>query len=529
MPPLASMSISAQRKLLAEGLKHQKSRRFAEAQRSYHQVLKANPGNSDALNLMGTLALEARQHQDAARLFGAANRLVPASPVYLNNLGLALLALKDFAGASGVFSKVLELDPKSVDALCNMGAVEKALNRTEDAMRQFERAVSLAPHNSRALLGLADILTAAGEMDRATRLCREVVATEPDNAAAFVALAAAHRFTENDPEPAAMASLSRRLTQQGRGYPAFLHAAGKASADLGRHDEAFEHFAAAKALTSREFDLGDHVRRHDEVIRLFTPQFFAARADFGISDTSSIFIVGMPRSGTTLVEQICSSHSAVSGAGELAGIGQIARELGAAERDPAIFSTLVNRMTVEQSREIAGLYLKQLRLAGGAATHITDKMPHNFEQLGLIALLFPKARVIHCMRDPVDNCVSCFTHHFNENHGYNADLAVLGHYYREYRRLMAHWREVLPLPMLDFSYEALVDSQESRTRELIAFLGLEWEDACLDFHQTERLVKTPSRWQVRQPIYRSSVKQWKRYEQHLSPLFESLGSLAVTS
>ena len=529
MPPLASMSASAQRKLLAEGLKHQKLRRFAEAQQCYQQVLRANPGNPDALNLMGTLALEARQHQDAAKLFGTAARLVPTSTVYLHNLGLALLALKDFAGASGVLSKALELNAKSVDALCNLGAVQKALNRTDEAKQLFERAVLLAPRNSRALLGLADILTASGDMDRATQLCREVIAAEPDNAAAFIALAAAHRFAESDPEPAAMAALSSRLTRQGRGHPAFLHATGKTLTDLGRHDEAFEHFAAAKALASREFDLSDYVKRHDEVIRLFTPEFFAAHSGFGVSGASPIFIVGMPRSGTTLAEQICSSHSSVSGAGELASIGQIAHELGASERDPAIFSTLVSRMTVEQSREIAGLYLKQLRLAGGATSRVTDKMPHNFEQLGLIALLFPDARVIHCTRDPIDNCMSCFTHHFNENHGYNTDLAVLGQYYREYRRLMAHWRKVLPLPMLDFSYEALIENQEGRTRELISFLGLQWEDACLDFHKTERLVKTPSRWQVRQPIYRSSIKQWKRYEQHLGPLFESLGDLAVTS
>jgi len=183
-------------------------------------------------------------------------------------------------------------------------------------------------------------------------------------------------------------------------------------------------------------------------------------------------------------------------------------------------------MSADQSRRIGSIYLERLA-AFGPGARITDKMPHNFEHLGLIALLFPKARVIHCMRDPIDNCVSCFTHHFNENHGYNTDLAVLGRYYREYRRLMAHWREVLPIRMLDFSYEALIADQEGKSRELIDFLELEWEEACLDFHKTERLVKTPSRWQVRQPIYSSSVKGWKKYQAHLGPLFESLGEMAV--
>jgi hypothetical protein len=231
----------------------------------------------------------------------------------------------------------------------------------------------------------------------------------------------------------------------------------------------------------------------------------------------------MPRSGTTLTEQIASSHSRVGGAGELRTLGDLMRRLAGRGG----YAEALAGLTRGQSRDLARNYLEALRQIGGPGERITDKMPHNFEDLGLIALLFPNARVVHCMRDPLDTCLSCFTHHFSENHGYNTDLSVLGQYYREYRRIMQHWREVLPLRMLDFSYEALIADQEGKSRELIAFLGLEWEDACLAFHANDRLVSTPSRWQVRQPIYTSSVKGWKKYEKHLGPLFEALGELAV--
>ena len=373
------------------------------------------------------------------------------------------------------------------------------------------------------MLGLADVLVDLGQPAEATALYREALSLDASLVPAFVGLALARRFEPGDPEPARMLELLDSSEKDQQLVSQLRHSAGKAQADLGNYDAAFHLFAAAKGDATRAFSLSTHTIRHDELVERLTPRFFEERKGYGVESEAPVFILGMPRSGTTLTEQIASSHSRVGGGGELGAIGDLMRILANGRSHAEALLSL----TQAQSRDLARNYLETLARVGGPGLRITDKMPHNFEHLGLIALLFPKARVIHCMRDPIDNCVSCFTHHFNENHGYNTDLAVLGRYYREYRRLMAHWREVLPIRMLDFSYEALIADQEGKSRELIDFLELEWEEACLDFHKTERLVKTPSRWQVRQPIYSSSVKGWKKYQAHLGPLFESLGEMAV--
>jgi hypothetical protein len=255
----------------------------------------------------------------------------------------------------------------------------------------------------------------------------------------------------------------------------------------------------------------------------FTPAFFAERRGvFGSPSDVPVFIVGMQRSGTTLTEQIAASHPQVYGAGELEHIRRIAGMIKIGRPE-----STVRQLTSADSLALAGDYLRKVREIGGDALRIVDKMPHNFQYLGLIAILFPKARIIHCTRDPMDNCVSCFTQSFTGHHGYNTDLRQLGLYYREYRRLMDHWRRVLPIPMLEIDYEEMVADQETQSRRLIDFLGLDWDPACLNFHETDRSVQTASRWQVRQPIYKTSVKRWKDYEKHLGPLKKALGELAA--
>lgn len=512
---------------LKAGVALQQNRRFAEAEYQYQSVLRRNPRHPDALNLMGTLALEARQPAQAIAYFEKALKALPRQAGYLNNLGTALMAARDYPAAAQQFQRALIYEPGLVDALCNLARVQKLLNQSDAALASYEKALALAPKLDKAALGLADVRRDRGEMAEATDLYRQVIARGAEQVQAMVGLAAAHRFTPSDPEPALM----REVLGAGLDDPQWRiglgHALGKAEADLGHHDAAFDAFAAAKAEAGRSFDLAPLTSRYDAMIAGLDAAFFAGRRDFGLDSEQPVFIVGMPRSGTTLTEQICASHSQVSGAGELQTLGAIALELGAADRNPETYVKLLHRMSAAQSREIAAIYLKQLQGFGGGGARITDKMPHNFEQLGLIALLFPRARVIHCRRAPVDTCFSCFTHPFNDGHGYNTDLATLGRYYREYRRLTDHWQQALPNPPFDSVYEELVADQAGRSRALVAHLGLQWEPGVLDFHRSERLVKTPSRWQVRQPIYRSSVRGWQPYEAHLGPLIDALGDLAA--
>jgi len=189
------------------------------------------------------------------------------------------------------------------------------------------------------------------------------------------------------------------------------------------------------------------------------------------------------------------------------------------------FQEVMTALTQGKCEELAARYLTELDRHSRTALRVVDKMPHNFLLLGFIALLFPKARIIHCRRDPMDNCVSCYTHRFNKAHGYSTDMKTLGLYYREYRRLMEHWRKVLPLKMFELDYEEMISDQATMSRRLIDFVGLDWDDACLNFHETERTVRTLSRWQVRQPIYTSSVQRWRKYDEFLGPLKEGLGDL----
>jgi hypothetical protein len=289
---------------------------------------------------------------------------------------------------------------------------------------------------------------------------------------------------------------------------------------------AIRHFTKAKAISGNDFDIDLHTRLYDSFIHTFDAGFFEARQAFGNPSDRPVFIVGMPRSGTTLTEQICASHRGIYGAGELPIIRLLAAELGFDQLDPTIFTKAMGALTPQKAKDLGSKYLGYLKKRNDKAIRVIDKMPHNFELLAFISLVLPNARVVHCMRDPMDNCTSCFMHNFSDAHGYNADLAKLGQYYRQYDRLMNHWAKVLPIAIHDMQYERTVADLETQARGLIAFLGVEWDAACLQFHETERTVRTPSRWQVRQPIYSTSVERWKLYGDALDPLRAALGPLA---
>jgi hypothetical protein len=292
---------------------------------------------------------------------------------------------------------------------------------------------------------------------------------------------------------------------------------------LRRFDDAFEHFRQANELSGAAFDSKRGVAATDRLIDTFSADFLAGRSGFGDPSERPIFIVGMPRSGTTLTEQIVASHPKICGAGELETMFHMVDAVpglaGANKRYPEC----VRDLTQASARDLARRYLVELNRYSRTAVRITDKMPHNFDKLGLISLMFPRARIIHCRRDPIDTCLSCFMHEFHKQHTYNCDLASLGLYYREYERLMAHWRTALPIALFELRYEDLVADQEAVSRALIEFCGLPWDDRCLEFHRADRSVQTPSAWQVRQPIYTKSVERWRKYQRHLGPLIEVLG------
>jgi len=289
--------------------------------------------------------------------------------------------------------------------------------------------------------------------------------------------------------------------------------------DADRYDEAFAAYdranclyRATRAAQGDRFDASGLRHQVDETIATFTADFFAARAGWGASSDLPVFILGMPRSGTSLVEQIAASHSQIFGAGELREIGEITASLGPAAN-----------WGEDAALRLAERHLERLRTLDGAAARIIDKLPDNIFQLGSIATLFPRARIVFCRRDARDIGLSCFFQKFAAGHlTFSYDLADCGRRIKETERIAEHWRRTLSLPMLDLDYERLVADLEGESRRLIAFLGLDWEPACLDFHRTARAVQTASSWQVRQPLFDRSAGRWRHYEGHLAPLLEAL-------
>ena len=394
------------------------------------------------------------------------------------------------------------------------------------AVENYKQVLALVPDSAATWSELGTALRSLGRFDEAVNCFRHALVLKPHLADAYRNLALGEQLSADNSELASIAGLvdATDLAIEDRSTAAF--ALGKALDDAGRFDEAFaayeranSMYRAARAAAGDWFDAVALSRQVDEIIAAFTPDFFAKVAGWGIRSEVPVFIVGMPRSGTSLVEQIAASHSRVFGAGELLHIGRMYGDLG----PPTDGHGSELRWEEAVIRRTAGGHLRRLREIGSDAERVIDKMPDNVLCLGLVATLYPQARIIFCRRDPRDIALSCFFQKFTPGMlGFSYDLADCGRRQVQIDRLIGHWRRVLPLPMLEVDYEKLVADLAGESQKLVSFLGLEWEPACLEFHRTQRTVATASSWQVRQPLYDRSVGRWRNYERHLEPLLRAL-------
>jgi len=298
-------------------------------------------------------------------------------------------------------------------------------------------------------------------------------------------------------------------------------ALGKAYEDLGNYDKSMEFVIEATQLKrdSYDYSIAESREQFDRIRQVFSPDFFSSHRDSGDPDRTPIFILGMPRSGTSLVEQILASHPDVYGAGELKDLGRVLASLRTSDRHrPSIIPQELLELDVKAFAGLGKQYIDRIRGYSADAKFIIDKMPGNFLRIGFIRTILPNARVIHCTRNPMDNCLSILKTHLKHSHGYANDMSELGQYYRMYLELMDYWRDTLPGFVYDQSYEDMVKSDKEQINNLLQHCGLDWNDACLDFHKTRRKVQTASNTQVRRPIYKDSVQLWKRYERQLEPL-----------
>jgi tetratricopeptide (TPR) repeat protein len=488
-------------------------RQREEAVASYRQALRLNPRYVDALNNLGNVLRELGARSEALSLYTQAAELDPKRAESHCNLGNILVELGRIEEGAECFRRALVLRPDWPLAHLSLATALRLQRRTADAQRSCRAALAIDPNYAEAVSLLGELRADLGQFSQARELFRRAVAINPDFVFAFAAMASHRKMTSDDVAwlEGAQTLLARRPTLADEISLRF--ALGKYFDDVGRYDEAFDHYRRANELSKRHgrgYDGAKFARRVDEIVRCFDTGFVRRGLPQAASSELPVFVVGMPRSGTSLTEQILASHPAVSGAGELTfwDAAFDAHEKAELEGDVGAY---LSKMT--------GDYLGFLTASSGGAQRVIDKMPANFLYLGLIHAAFPRARIIHMQRHPMDTCLSIYFQHFFNMSPYANDLDDLVHYYGEYRRVTDHWRSVLPATaLLEIPYEALIEDQEGWTRRMVEFIGLPWDPKCLDFHQTERVVATASKWQVRQKIYAASVGRRKNYSKFLGPL-----------
>jgi len=533
--------------------------RAAEAVAAYRETLAGDAdfpearGNlAGALREVGNQNLEAGQWQAAATAYEEALEIGPDSRAVRNNLGNALRNLGQTENAIEQFGKALVVDPDYAAAHNSLGNILEDLGQPQRAIESYQRALAATPdftaalnnmgnalraidqadaaieHYARALVVDPDFLDAhfnlghahkeAGAFTEAEACYRRVLELAPDHGGAYRHLASMNALPEGGEALGVILELLGRdnLADMERAELAF--AAGKAFDDAGDAERSFDMYLAGNAAKRRTFayDPADDAALFQRIQSVFTSSLFDGGANSGDDDPAPIFIVGMPRSGTSLVEQILASHPHVHGAGELMVMTEIAGDCGHPDT--------VAGFAADDLQRLGARYITRVRGHAGDAPRITDKMPHNFLYLGLIRLILPSARIIHCTRAPEATCLSLFKTLFTDRLDFAYDLRELGAYWGLYANLMAHWQSVLPGGLFEISYEALVTDQRTETQRLLKYLDLPWDDACLSFHRSARRVTTASNVQVRRPMYADAVDGWRKYERLLGPLFEALPS-----
>jgi len=514
------------------GTVYQAQGQLQQAAVCYRHAIKLKADYSEAHNNLGVMLTALGKAAEAVTHYECALKADPAHASAHNNLGNALMALGRTQEAVTHYERALALDPAHANAHNNLGNICKNQGDFEAALAHFQRALELDPGHAGVLTNLANIWKERGDFAAALDHYDRAIAIRPDYAEAHFHRAEIQHFQPGDAELAALEVLTAKQEAAGGKSPFIHFALAKALEDSGDYARAFEHFRKGNALRRRQIQYDEPLvlKIFERTRKIFSRDTLSLLAGAGDASAAPVFIVGMPRSGSTLIEQILASHPQVQGLGELPHLSIAVREVLTAGDSQVQYPECVPALDGAVLRRLGAAYLNRLPALAGGKTRSVDKNLANFFRIGLIRLILPNARIIHAMRDPMDTCVSCYSHLFNSGLYFSYDLGELGRYYRRYQELMEHWRAVVePGAMLEIRYEELIDDVEGQSRRLIEYCGLAWDERCLEFHKTVREVKTASAVQVRKPLFRSSLQKWKRYETQLGPLLAELNYSAKTS
>ncbi len=502
--------------------------RLTEAEAECRQAIALKPLLAHAHNVLGNILLELGRLDDAEKSLRHAMTLRPYFAEAISNLGNVLRGQDRLAEAETAYRQAIALKPNMAETHYNLGQLREHQDRFVEAEAAYRRAIVLKPdfadaHNSlgATLKFLGRFADARGSVERALQLA-------PRNPSYFLNMTDLKRFDSGDADLAILEELARNIEALPVKKQIDLHfTLAKAYEDLGRRADTIRQLLAGNALKRREIHYDETLVLVglQRIVEVFTLELMQALAGAGEPSSVPVFIVGMPRSGTTLIEQILASHPQVFGGGELPKLNLLAAGMGASSGHSLPFPDIMTLLSRNELQRAGARYVSEITQIAPNATRVTDKMPSNFRLAGLIHLMLPNARIIHAVRDPLDTCFSCFSKLFANGQYQTYDLAELGRYYRQYQRMMGHWRRILPTGrILDVQYEDVVVDLEGQARRIIAHCDLEWNDRCLAFHKTARAVHTASAIQVREPIYRSAIGRAQQYVSFLQPLLDALST-----
>ena len=504
--------------LLAQGEEHLARGAHAEALQCYRELLSLDPRSAVSLTAMGTALARLGCYGEAENHFRRAIGISPSIPTAYFNLAGVLQSTGRYRESEMPLRRALKLKPTYLDARISLGMSLVLLGRLGEARDCYQKALKIAPRNTQTLVGVGQIEALEGRFDAAESAFQRALEVDPRCSYAWAALASLRRMT-----PADGAWLERAEDIVASGLQpldegTLRFAMGKYCDDVGDFARAFRNYQRGNTLQRMRappYDPAERSRFVDGLVKTYTPEALALTRAAGAASESQrpVFVVGMPRSGTSLVAQILASHPSAHAAGELDfWISAVHKH------ENAIHAEVPSESL---RRKLASAYLQILTAQSGDALRVVDKAPINSEYLGVIHGVFPRARFIHLRRHPIDTCLSCYFQQFPPALNYANDLSDLAHYYREHWRLMAHWRRALPPEtLLEVPYEQLVADQEKWTRRILEFIGLPWDDRCLDFHLTQSTVLTASYWQVRQTMYQNSIGRWQNYRKFIGPLLD---------
>lgn len=508
-------------KLFAEG-------RYRDSESAAKAVIAENPRDVNAGLLLGRIAIHARAFGDAEKLLRKVVQIAPRFILAWHELSVSLKEQHKDGDAVDALEQALEMESENSLSHYYYGAALAMAGRTEDAVRAYSRSVEIDPQQTGALVGLGHVLKTLGDQEGGIDAYRAAIELRPNLGEIYFSLSnlKTFRFTQNE-----IQDMEERLSQPSLSSASVVHFAfslGKAFEDNKDYDRAFRYYTQANEENRKSINY-DPVQTeiaHTKIKETFNSGFFrrVEESTMGVEDPSPIFIVGLPRSGSTLLEQILASHSLVDGTSELPDLG-IASQLISNKQKGRVFPGGILEMSDGEITHLGQQYLKRTQRHRRGAPYFTDKMPNNFAHVGLLQAILPNAKIIDARRHPLDSCVGCFKQHFAKGQTFTYDLFELGEFYLEYDKLMQHWDQCLPGKVLRVQYEDVVVDLETQVRRILEYCNLPFEQGCVNFHETKRSVRTASSEQVRQPIYSQSMNTWKRFDKHIEPLKEILEPL----